>query len=278
MTVEPRPTRLIRSEPILAVSDVVATTRYYRDVLGFGDEWTWGEPPEFGGARWDKVSVMFCLQPELASRVEGHQHAILVDGVDALHEQHRASGAQILSALEAKPWGLREYTVRDINGYHLRFAESGSDRPSRVHEDHASAVIDERKPTVEEYVSLLNAVGWSGGGDRVAALVLANALHGVVAVESDRVVGAGLVVGDGATFFYLKDIIVAPACQRRGVGAAVVEALMKYVRRTASKGALVGLFTGRQLADFYERFGFLGPDDGIHGMCLYIHDERPAES
>jgi hypothetical protein len=58
ITMEQRPSRLTRSEAILAVSDVVATTRYYRDVLGFADEWTWGEPPDFGGVRWGKVGVM----------------------------------------------------------------------------------------------------------------------------------------------------------------------------------------------------------------------------
>src|SRR5262245_36728031 len=47
MSVEQRPACLIRSEPILAVSDVVAAIRHYRDVLGFANEWTWGEPPDF---------------------------------------------------------------------------------------------------------------------------------------------------------------------------------------------------------------------------------------
>ena len=42
MTVKQGPTHLTRSEAILAVSDVVATIRYYRHVLGFADEWTWG--------------------------------------------------------------------------------------------------------------------------------------------------------------------------------------------------------------------------------------------
>ena len=39
------------SEPIFPVTDVVATVRYYREVLGFAEEWVWGEPPDFGGVR-----------------------------------------------------------------------------------------------------------------------------------------------------------------------------------------------------------------------------------
>jgi GNAT superfamily N-acetyltransferase/uncharacterized glyoxalase superfamily protein PhnB len=276
MTVEQRPARLIRSEAILAVSDVGATIRHYRDVLGFADQWTWGDPPDFGGVRWGKVGVMFSLQPDLATRVEGHQHSIFVEGIDALYERHRRHGARIVSPLEAKPWGLREYTVRDINGYYLRFGEGGSDRRPPGHELRpVSVAIVERKPTVEEYLILIDAVGWSALVDReVAPMALANALHGVVAVEGDRVVGTGLVVGDGATFFYLKDIMVLPECQGRGIGTAVVEALMGQIRRTAPSRALVALFTGRSLAGFYERFGFLGPDDSLHGMCLRVGTDQ----
>ncbi len=58
------------SEPIFPVADVVATVRYYRDVLGFAEEWVWGAPPDFGGVRWGKVGAMFALQsgPDCAGR------------------------------------------------------------------------------------------------------------------------------------------------------------------------------------------------------------------
>jgi hypothetical protein len=32
-----------------------------------------------------------------------------------------AAGALIIEPIENKPWNVREYTVRDCNGYHLRF-------------------------------------------------------------------------------------------------------------------------------------------------------------
>ncbi len=38
-----------------------------------------------------------------------------------MYQAHRANGARIVSELEDKPWGLREYTIEDPNGYHLRF-------------------------------------------------------------------------------------------------------------------------------------------------------------
>lgn len=118
-----KPIEMCTTEGILAVPDVVAATTYYRGVLGFKKEWHWDTPVTFGGVRWDKINVMFCRQPELAARIEGHQHAIFLSGVDQLYELHKKNGAAIISPLENKPWGLREYMVRDLNGYHLRFGE-----------------------------------------------------------------------------------------------------------------------------------------------------------
>ena len=63
MNAERRPTRLIRSEATPAASAVVATIRYYWDVVGFAEEWTWGEPPEFGGVRQGKVGVISAGSP-----------------------------------------------------------------------------------------------------------------------------------------------------------------------------------------------------------------------
>src|SRR5207237_7885555 len=109
------------SEPSVAVLDVVATTRFYREMLGFQGEWVWGEPPTFGGGRWGEVQVMFCQQPGLAGRVEGHQHAFSCEDIDSLRERHRSSGAPVISEIANKPWGVREYTVGDLHGYDLRF-------------------------------------------------------------------------------------------------------------------------------------------------------------
>jgi GNAT superfamily N-acetyltransferase len=260
---------LTRSQAILAVADVVATVRFYREKLGFTDEWLWGEPPDFGGVQWGSVGVMFCLQPALAAKVEGHQHAFMVSGIDQLHERHRQSGVQVLSPLEAKPWGLREYTVRDPNGYHLRFgepliapAQSGTARnlPENVR-------LVERLPTVEEYETLVLAVGWGKYMNPEAAdAALQGTLYSVVAVEGERPVGMARVVGDGAMAFFVQDVMVAPDHQRRGIGTALMEAVMSFFRRRTPRQSFIGLFTGRHLAGFYERHGFEGPDTGLYGM------------
>jgi ribosomal protein S18 acetylase RimI-like enzyme len=264
------------SEPIFPVADVVATVRYYREVLGFREGWTWGEPPDFGGVRWGKVGAMFALQSGAVAPAGGQWHSFFVEGIDALHDFHRRKGAAICSPLEAKPWGLREYTVRDLNGHYLRFGQRGSDRSAMAGREPATDVaIVERLPTPEELQGLLRAVGWARD-DRTdrAAKALAGARSGVVAVAGGRVVGSGMVLGDGATFAYLKDIVVLPEWQGRGIGTRIVAALLAVLSRTDPDGMLVTLFTGQHVVEFYERFGFSG-SERLYGMSLMI-ERRPG--
>jgi uncharacterized glyoxalase superfamily protein PhnB len=45
----------------------------------------------------------------------------VIDDADRLHDFHRAVGVEILQSPEDKPWGLREYTVKDLYGYVITF-------------------------------------------------------------------------------------------------------------------------------------------------------------
>jgi GNAT superfamily N-acetyltransferase len=106
------------------------------------------------------------------------------------------------------------------------------------------------------------------------AAALQNSLYSVVAVDGDRAVGMARVVGDGAMAFYVQDVMVLPAYQRKGIGTALMEGVMDYFRRRTPRQSSIGLFTGRNLAGFYERHGFEGPDTG-HGMYLKKWDAPP---
>jgi len=45
----------------------------------------------------------------------------LVGDADQLYEFHRANGVEIAQAIEDRPYGIRDYTVRDLYGYYLVF-------------------------------------------------------------------------------------------------------------------------------------------------------------
>ncbi len=47
---------------------------------------------------------------------------IVVDGVDALYGRARDGGVEIVQELADRDYGLRDFIVRDPNGFRLRFA------------------------------------------------------------------------------------------------------------------------------------------------------------
>ncbi len=255
---------------VLAVADVPKTVAYYKDVLGFPDGWMWGEPPTFGGVGWEDVNIMFCQQPDLASKIEGHQLSIFVSGVDELYERHRRKKATIIHEIGDKPWGLREYTVSDNNGYHLRIGEGSSGKaPEKARTLPAGVRIVSRRPTLAEYRTLIETVGWGRYSNPAnARKAIAGPLYMAVAEHRGKAIGAGAVLGDGASFFYIKDLMVLPKWQKKGVGTAIMDALFARLDKHAPNKALITLFTGKNLKGYYERYGFRGPETYLYGMAM----------
>ena len=248
-------------EPILAVSDVPATVQYWHQTLGFPVKWTWGEPPNHGGVSWNGVAIQFSLNPDLASVSKGNAIFITAKRLEALYEFHQTKKVEIVEVLENKPWGLASYTVRELNGYYLVFA--GSPIPDQKENSGAlpsTVRIIYRLPTVEEYQHLASAVGWSAYLDEaVVKKLLAAPLFGLIAAdsESNETIGCALVLGDNASFYYIKDVIVHPAWQKKHVGSALMKELSHWLENNAANNALVGLITREGLKPFYQQFGFL---------------------
>ncbi len=254
------------STAIFAVADVVSTANHYRDVLGFEIGWLWGEPATFGCVQSGAIELFLNKQTTVAPKNEGHQHWFSVDDVDALYSLHRERGAEIIDPIADRPWGMREYVVRDLNGYHLRFAASTKYvRPATARDTIPPAVrIERRLASVEEFLVVYKAIGWTGDAESIGP-ALVNSLCGVVAIDSsggaDRVVGIARAIGDGSKFIYVQDVAVLPTHQNQKIGTAMLEALMDELRRHYRKGARVYLFTGKPA--FYEPFGFKHEDGGM---------------
>lgn len=43
---------------------------------------------------------------------------------DGLYDFHRANGIEIAQAIDDRPYGIRDYVVRDLYGYHLVFGHA----------------------------------------------------------------------------------------------------------------------------------------------------------
>jgi catechol 2,3-dioxygenase-like lactoylglutathione lyase family enzyme len=104
----------------LAVPDVQAAVEFYVEKLGFKPGFTWGEPPTFAGLNLGKVQLFLAKGAPTPSSDTGAVYFVVGDP-DQLYEFHRANGVEIAQAIDERPYGMRDYTVRDPSGYYLVF-------------------------------------------------------------------------------------------------------------------------------------------------------------
>lgn len=108
--------------PGITVSDLDATIDYYTNKLGFHLGFTWGDPPRFAGLNLGNVQIFISAgTPTPSSQVAAA--SFLVGDADALYEFHRGNEVTIAEEIDDRPYGIRDYSVRDLNGYYLSFGQ-----------------------------------------------------------------------------------------------------------------------------------------------------------
>ena len=121
----------------------------------------------------------------------------------------------------------------------------------------------------EEILALYESVGWTAYTENPAALRLgfAHSLLTLAAYEGERLLGLVRTVGDGHTIVFIQDILVHPTAQRKGIGTALVKAvldrfpLVRQVELTTDN-------TAKTLA-FYRSLGFSPMEElGLSGLML----------
>lgn len=126
-------------------------------------------------------------------------------------------------------------------------------------------------PSAEEYNSLRKAVKWRVIDRRYIDRAFSDTLYSICALYKNRVIGFARVIGDSGIYFYIQDVIVLPEHQGQGVGTALMQKVMDYLKRSTPEGAFIGLMSAKGKEGFYCKFGFQKrPDDRFgSGMCRY---------
>lgn len=133
--------------------------------------------------------------------------------------------------------------------------------------------IVDNQLTPEDFIRLKVATGFM---DRPIAQVekaLANDLFDVSVLHDGKVIGMGRLVGDGAMYWYLQEIIVLPEYQGQGIGRRIVNRLLEHIKEHAMPGTAVeiGLTAVKGKEPFYEKFGF---SCGSSGMKKWLEIDR----
>jgi uncharacterized glyoxalase superfamily protein PhnB len=103
--------------PELPVADVERAQRHYRDALGFEIGWLY-PGNEIGAVSRGKTAIFLRKRDE---PFEPAVHWMFAPDIEAAYDALRLSGARIVEPLEKKPWGLRQFTVEDLDGNRFYF-------------------------------------------------------------------------------------------------------------------------------------------------------------
>jgi uncharacterized glyoxalase superfamily protein PhnB len=99
--------------PELPVADVERAREHYRDALGFEMGWLY-PGKEIGAVLRGNVVTLFLRKRE--PPFEPAIHWVFAPEIDATYLELQYLGANIVDPLETKPWGLRQFTVEDLDG------------------------------------------------------------------------------------------------------------------------------------------------------------------
>lgn len=110
-------------EPILRVRDLEEGVDYFVDALGFEPAWRWGDPPERAGVTRDAARLQLVHDAPFAP--DGPSTLYLhVRGIDDVYAACVERGAEVVSGLDDRPFGMRDFRVRDPSGNRIAFGEA----------------------------------------------------------------------------------------------------------------------------------------------------------
>lgn len=127
-------------------------------------------------------------------------------------------------------------------------------------------------PSIEEFLNLRRKIGWGELDFNIAKTSLTNSLFHVTIRDKSKLIGMGRIVGDGAMYFYIQDLIVEPNYQNSGIGSVLMEQIENYLSVAAKKGATIGLLAAKGKEEFYTRYNYvLRPNELLgNGMCRFV--------
>ena len=130
--------------------------------------------------------------------------------------------------------------------------------------------VEPGTPGIEDYLRLRVAAGLSAKTLQQATAGLPNTWHAVQIIHRDSVVGMGRIIGDGGTAFQIVDIALEPAHQGRGLGKAIMAALMQHLNTHAPEGAYVSLIADGDARHLYAKYGFEPVMPASIGMAVRV--------
>ena len=110
------------SATIFHVSDVETSIKYYVDVLGFSVDFRY---KNLASVEYDAVLVYLSGPGQDVKKAVGQGSIyIFCDEVDQYFQDIAAKGAEVVIAPDDRPYGMRDFAIKDQDGNIITFGKS----------------------------------------------------------------------------------------------------------------------------------------------------------
>jgi catechol 2,3-dioxygenase-like lactoylglutathione lyase family enzyme len=113
------PEQFYQGAPLLTVPDVMAAVDHYQRLLGFQADAD-AVTADYGVVWRDNAAVHFALGADVPT---GVRIFFWVRDVDRLYAEVQARGVRQLQPIGTRPYHVRDFSIRDLNGIELVFGQ-----------------------------------------------------------------------------------------------------------------------------------------------------------
>lgn len=103
---------------VFQVASVDAALRYYKDVLGFSEDFRFGA---YAGVKLGEACIHLCAHGEHRRPIGGGTIYVFCDEVDGYYAEIKKKGAIVKSEPRDYEYGMRDFMALDPDGNHLAF-------------------------------------------------------------------------------------------------------------------------------------------------------------
>ena len=136
-------------------------------------------------------------------------------------------------------------------------------------------IVRHNELTAEQFIELWESVWGNGPTLEQTDLAMKHTLFRVSVFDGGRIVAMARMIGDLGLDYYIKDVVVRPEYQRKGLGRLLIQELLSFIRQNGVRNTdvFVELCAMPDKIPFYERFGFSANE--AQRLKQMVHVDEP---